>query len=113
MRVTPSSAHQIAGATALDYAATFHHQHFVEPIFESSEPVRDEQHRASGHKTIDGFEDGALGLRIEVLGGFIEQQNGGVLQQRPRDGDASRLSARQPYARLADVSVITVRRVRR
>jgi hypothetical protein len=93
MRVTPPSTPQFARTAALDYASTLQHQHFVDPIFERCESMRDKQYGAPSHEAIDRVEDRTLGLRIEVLGGFIEQQNRGVLQQRPRDSYAARLTA--------------------
>src|SRR4029450_2634344 len=46
--------------------------------------------------------DQTLVLGIEIAGGFIEDQNPGVGQQRARDGQALTLTAGELHAALAD-----------
>ena len=47
--------------------------------------VRDDQHRATLHRSHQRLLDQTLGLIVERRGRFIEQQDGSVLEQRPRN----------------------------
>src|ERR1044071_1118134 len=53
--------------------------------------------------------DGRFGLRIEVAGRLVEQQDRRVLEQGARDRDTLLLSAGQAHAALAEVRVVAVR----
>ena len=52
----------------------------------------------------------ALGFRIERRGRFVEQDDGRVLDQRARDGDALALAAGKLQAVLADRGVVADRK---
>src|SRR6185437_4672985 len=53
--------------------------------------------------------DDLLGGRVERAGGFVEHQDGGVLQQRARDRDALLLAAREFQAAFADRGFVALR----
>src|SRR5690242_18591700 len=51
-------------------------------------------------------------LGVEVAGGLVQNQDGRVLDQRPRDGDALALAAAELEAASADHGLIAVRQTR-
>ncbi len=53
-----------------------------------------------------------LDFGVECAGGFVEQQDGRVLQHHARDRDALALAAGQLHAALAHVGVVAVAAVR-
>src|ERR1017187_7547816 len=57
------------------------------------ESVRDDERSAPAHERFQRFLNQALALRIQRAGGFIQNEDGGILQNRTRDGDALTLAA--------------------
>ncbi len=60
----------------------------------------------AGHQAVERILDRRLDLRIERRGRLVEHQDGRVLQEDARDGDALALAAGQLDAALADMGVI-------
>ena len=68
----------------------------------------DRHHRLPLHQTIETLLDGSLDLTIERAGGFVQQQDGRILQHDPRDRDSLALATAELHAALPDVSVIAL-----
>ena len=58
--------------------------------------MRDDQRRASNHEAIESLCHLSLGKRIQMRGGLIQNQDGGILEDGPSDGQALALAAAQP-----------------
>ena len=54
------------------------------------EAVGDDEHRAAIHHAVEGLLDEALALRVERTRRLVEEKNGRVAQEGPRDRDALR-----------------------
>src|SRR5262245_34062262 len=70
--------------------------------------MRNEEHRDAALETVHGPRELLRGLRIEARSRLVEHENLWPLQQRPRDGDALALSAREPRAALADFGLVAL-----
>ncbi len=57
--------------------------------------MRDGDHRLALHHFIEAFLDRHFDFRVKRTGGFVEQQDRGVLEHHPGDGNALALAARQ------------------
>ena len=66
--------------------AAFQAQHRVD-VAEGLRPVGDQQRSAAHHQAVEGEEHGAFRGGVEPLGGLVQDEDRGVLQKRPRDGD--------------------------
>ena len=97
------------GAT-LDDAAVLHDDDLV-GVFDGGEPMRDDQRRAIAHELDQRLLDAPLGFVVERRRGLVEDQDGRVLEQRARDGDALALAARQQRAAIADRGVEALRQL--
>src|SRR5690606_41755766 len=53
--------------------------------------------------------DGFLGAGVERGGGLVEDEDARALEERPRDGDALLLAARELEAALADLRLVLLR----
>ena len=71
-------------------------------------PVGDQQRRAALHERAQRGVDLLLGLRVDRGGGVVEDQHARVGDQRPGEGDALALAARQGEPALADDGVVAV-----
>src|SRR5213083_3229435 len=60
------------------------------------EPVGDHEDGAMRHQPIDRFLHEALGFGVECAGGFVEDQNRWIAQQRPGNRDPLALPAAEP-----------------
>src|SRR6266852_5802958 len=67
-----------------------------------------EQGRASLGSTLQCIDNGPFGGRIKPTGRFIQDQDGGSSENRPRNGDALLLAAGKCGATLGDQGFITV-----
>ncbi len=56
------------------------------------EPVSDDKRSAPSHQGFQRFLNQPFALRIQRAGGFVENEDGGILQDRARDGDALTLA---------------------
>ena len=90
-------------------AALGQHDHTV-GVFDGGQPVRDHQRGAVVHEFLQRRLDQAFGLGIQRRGGFIQNQNGRVLQQRARDGNSLAFSTRKALPALSHVRIIAVRK---
>jgi hypothetical protein len=70
--------------------------------------MRDHHRGAAFGDAVEFGLDRLLGLRIQRRGGFVEDQDRGVLQQRARDGDALFLAAGEFQAALAHFGGVAV-----
>ena len=66
------------------------------------EAVGDDERRAALHQVREGAGDERLGLGVELRGRLVEDQDRGVLVDRPRDREPLALAAREPGAALPD-----------
>jgi len=57
------------------------------------EPMGDDKRSAPAHQGFQRFLNQAFAFRIQGAGGFIQNEDGGILQDRARDGDALTLAA--------------------
>jgi hypothetical protein len=69
-------------------------------VADGGEAVRDDDGGAPGGEALEGGLHEALADGVQRAGGLVQQQDLGVLQQRPRNGDALLLAAAQQYAML-------------
>src|SRR5437588_497888 len=72
---------------------------------------RDADDRSARGEPLDGSHHLGFGLHVEVGGGLVEDEDRGVAQNGPGDGDALSLAAREVLAVLADLGVIAAGRV--
>src|SRR5262249_18426657 len=91
---------QVAVAAVLDDPALGQH-HDEMGVLHRGEPVRDHEHRAVRHQAVDRLLDQALRFGIERAGRLVEDEDGRIAQQRPRDRDALALPAAEPRVALA------------
>ena len=71
------------------------------------EAVRDHERRPAEHEPVERIEDDRFGPRIDRCGRLVENQDAGVLQERPCDAEALALAARQANAALADLRLVS------
>ncbi len=64
------------------------------------------------HEPIERIEDHRFGPRIDRCGRLVEDEDAGVLQERPCDAEALALAARQPNAAFADLRLVSLRQPR-
>ena len=86
----------------LDEPALVHHRHPVGPG-RGRQPVGDDDDRPSLHEGGDGPLDLHLGAGVQVGGGLVEDEDGGVGQRGPGQGDELALPGRQAGAPLPDL----------
>jgi hypothetical protein len=67
--------------------------------------VGDHEGRAARYKCLKAPHDERLGCRIEGGGGFVKEQNRGVTQERPGDGDTELLASGERRPALANDGV--------
>ena len=84
------------------------HQDLIH-IFQSDQPVGDEQERVATCQGKERVEDAALGQRVEVGSRFIQQEDGGILQQEPGNRQALAFAPTQAQAAFADDRLIALR----
>ena len=70
------------------------------------EAVRDDQHRPVAHQLLDGLLHQPLALGVERAGGLVEDQDGRVAEQRPRDGHPLPLAAGEARPLLAQQALV-------
>ena len=67
--------------------------------------VGDDQRGAALHQLVQRLLHQPFAFGVERAGGLVEQQDGGVAQHGPGDGDALALAAGEPHAALAEEGV--------
>ena len=94
--------------------AKFHKPSTVEDgnlvgIHDRRQPVRDDDRRAPCRKPLEGLSDLGLRLRIERTCRLIQQQDGGVSQERARNRKSLPLAAGEPVTANTDYGVVSLR----
>lgn len=77
---------------ALDDAALVEDENLIGAL-DGGQSVRDDEGGASAHESVEGFLHESFGLGVEGRGRFVEQQDAGVLQERPCNRQALALPA--------------------
>ncbi len=75
-----------------------------------AQAMRNHQHGAALHQVPEGFLDQRFAFGIERGGGFVEDEDGRILQDRAGNGDALALATRKPEAFFADHRVVALRK---
>ena len=73
------------------------------------QPMRDDERGPSPHQNFERFLNEPLALRIERAGGFIQDEDDGILQDGPGNGDALTLAAGELDAAVADQGGVAFR----
>ena len=89
----PLVRHQLAERPALHDPPGIEHQDAV-GVGDRGQPMRDDEGGAPGPQPVQRALDAGLGLDIERAGGLVEDQDGRILEDGARDGDALALAAR-------------------
>ena len=76
------------------------------------QPVRDQDRGAVAGELFQDLLDGLLALQIDLAGGLVEDQDGRIAEDGPRQGDALPLSAGEPAAQRAGLRSRTPRAAR-
>ena len=58
-----------------------------------AQPVRDDNAGAPAHRPVERLLDQRFGLRVQVGGRLVQDQDARVFQQHPRDGEPLLLAA--------------------
>ena len=66
----------------------------------------DEQHADLPFERVDGASKVFRGVRVEVAGGFVEQQDSGLFEKCARNGDTLLLAAGEAHAVFADFALL-------
>ena len=91
----------------LDDAALLNHDNFI-GVSDGTESVSDHEGGASAEEFGEALLDQAFAVAVEVGGGFVEDQDFGVGEDRAGDGDALTLAAGEFEAAFADQGVEAV-----
>jgi hypothetical protein len=73
-----------------------------------AEAMGDDETGAAGHQRSEGLLDEPLVFRVELAGGFVENQDVRIGEHGAGDGDALALPAGEAQAALADRRVVTL-----
>ena len=98
---------QIYVCSAFHNLAVIHHYNFVH-VFQSDQTVRDKHGRFLFHYIKQGFKNLFFCQRVEVGGGFIQNQNRRVFDQYARDCKALTFAARKTQCLFADQRVVAI-----
>ena len=71
-------------------------------VADGREAVGDDEGGAACHEAFEGFVDEALGFAVEGGSGFVEEEDLGIGEDGPGDGDALALAAGELGAARAD-----------
>ena len=96
-----AARHQLGVAAGLGDAAFVDHQNAV-GVDHAGQAVGEDQRGASPHQAVERLLDDRLVAGVDRRERLVEHQDRRVAQQRPGDGDALALAARQADAALAD-----------
>src|SRR2546421_12753656 len=101
MRVGAVEGHQLVVRAGFHDLSVRHYSQAV-GVAKSTESVRDGESRAVLYQPVDRLLNKPLCLRIHAGGRFIEDQDGGIMEDRARDGDSLSLAAGESLPSLAD-----------
>src|ERR1700683_75923 len=96
-------------SSLLDDAALVAHDDHV-GFHSAREPMRDEKRSSPPHQAPDRIVDEILNFRVETGSRLIENQDGGILEEHPREREPLTLSRRGADALFADHRVELVRK---
>ena len=102
---------QLARRPGFHQSALFEHDDPV-GVGDARQSVGDHQRGSTLLQTLERLLNRRLVLRVDARQGFVEDQDGRVLQQRSSNCQALALAAREPHAALADQRVVSMRQVR-
>ena len=105
--VETSAFHQLHRRTLLGHTAVFQHYDVV-GTRHGAHPVGNNQHRLACQQAGERTLHLCLVFHIQAGSGLVQQDDGGVLQKRPGDGDALSLSAGEFCAVFPDGSIISL-----
>src|SRR5687767_14300412 len=91
----------------LDDAALFEDDDLVR-THDGAEPMRDDERSSPAHQTFEALMDQTLALAVEVAGGFVENEDPGIGQERPGNCQPLPLPAAEPHAALADERIVAM-----
>src|SRR4051812_48208002 len=101
LAVAAALCDQLVVRPSLDDLPGFEDQDLIRAL-DGRQPVRDDERGASAPQRFQAVLDQCLALAVEARRRFVENQDFGVGQDRPRDGHPLPLSARQAHAAFAD-----------
>ena len=104
----PATRQKLRVTSALDDLPLVHDQNLVR-IHDRRQTMGNHERRASLRDAIEFGLDRLFGFRIECRSRFVEDQDGGILQQRTCDGHALFFAAREFQPAFADFGVVAVR----
>src|SRR5262250_3393903 len=84
------------------------HDHHAVRVLYRGETMRDDEDGAVLHQLAQRLLHQELAFRVQVRGRLIQDQDGRILQERARDGDALTLAARELHAALAHWGGVTL-----
>src|SRR5688572_23619591 len=96
-----ATVHELFVRAVLDDAATLENENAIR-VLDGREPVRDDEHRASGEQALDGLLDESLALGVERRRRLVENQDRWVGEERAGDRDALPLATGEARAALAE-----------
>ena len=91
-----------------------HHAAFVQHddpigVADGAQPVRDHDAGAAFHQLVQGFLHESFAGGVEAAGGFVQDQDRGILQHGTRDRDPLALAAAQLHAALTNYRIVSFR----
>ena len=110
MGIEPVQLHQLAVRAVLDEAAVIQDDDAVR-ILDGRQAVGDDEGRTPDHEPVQGVLHDALAFRIEGRRGFVQDQDAGVLQDGPGNGDALPLAAGNVYTPVAQLGLVPLGQV--
>jgi hypothetical protein len=108
LREAGATGEQLGEAATLDDPTGLEHQDQIR-LAHGRETVRDHERGAAAHHVLQRLLHPRLGRRIQRAGGFVQDQDWRVLEQRAGDRQALALAAGQGGATLADQRVVAFR----
>ena len=88
--------------------SAFIHDHDGVGVFDRGQPVRDDQRGAAAHDLVESGLDVAFRFAVQGRSRFVENQDRGILQKRPRDGHTLPLAPREKHTVVAHRSVQSI-----
>ena len=110
--IDPALVHQIFVGANLRNAPAIKHDDFVGPP-DRRQSMSDDDDRAILDQIVQCALHQHLGFRVEVGGGFIQDEDGRVLQQCSRNGKTLALASAQLRSTFTDDRIVSLRQARR
>src|SRR5690606_9687483 len=107
-RVIAVLSQQLGMAATLDDLPLIHYQNQIR-LLDGSQTVGDDESGTSLHDLIQRSLDMPFGFGIQCRGGLVENQQGRILEQCARNGQALALPTGKQYAVLTDEGVVALR----